>query len=107
MSENHYSRTTPRHQRRTASELSNANRSRGFRDVVKHSAERWKNERTIQKYSSTTGSLALSLALLKSQNCQLIPPSVVSHKQLELFSQVRIRRSCRFPQSKRTKMHKE
>src|SRR5439155_9960475 len=79
ISENHYSRTTPRHQRRAASELSNANRIRGFRDAVKHSAKLRKNERTIPKYSSTTRSLALSLALLKSRKCQFASISDIRH----------------------------
>ena len=79
INENHYSRTTPRHQRRAASELSNANRIRGFRDAVKHSAKLRKNERTIPKYSSTTRSLALSLALLKSRKCQFASISDIRH----------------------------
>ena len=79
MSENHYSRTTPRHQRRAASELSNANRIRGFRDAVKYSAKLRKNERTVQKYSSTIRSLALSLALLKSRKCQFTSISDIRH----------------------------
>src|SRR5439155_19603790 len=72
ISENHYSRTTPRHQRRAASELSNANRIRGFHNAVKHSVKLRKNDRRIRKYRSTTCSLALSLALFEAQSREAI-----------------------------------